>query len=63
MCYIVFIGHSLHWHYIKIALRKYVINNVISGKLNLHLIDICFVNTLKILCKSLLCFAKINMDD
>ena len=26
MCYIVFISHSLHWRYIKIALRKYVIN-------------------------------------
>ena len=25
MCYIVFISHSLHWRYIKIALRKYVI--------------------------------------
>ena len=25
MCYIVFIGHSLHWRCIKIALRKYVI--------------------------------------
>ena len=24
MCYIVFISHSLHWRYIKIALRKYV---------------------------------------
>ena len=25
MCYIVFISHSLHLRYIKIALRKYVI--------------------------------------
>ena len=25
MCYIVFISQSLHWRYIKIALRKYVI--------------------------------------
>ena len=25
MCYIIFISHSLHWRYIKIALRKYVI--------------------------------------
>ena len=25
MCYIVFVRHSLHWRYIKIALRKYVI--------------------------------------
>ena len=27
LCYIVFIRHSLHWRYIKIALRKYVINS------------------------------------
>ena len=26
MCSIVFISHSLLWRYIKIALRKYVIN-------------------------------------
>ena len=26
MCYIVFISHSLHWHYIKTALQEYVIN-------------------------------------
>ena len=26
MCYIVFISHSLHWRYIKIALQEYVIN-------------------------------------
>ena len=25
MCYIVFISHSLHWHYIKTALQEYVI--------------------------------------
>ena len=25
MCYIVFISHSLHWRYIKIALQEYVI--------------------------------------
>ena len=25
MCYIAFISHSLHWRYIKIALRNYVI--------------------------------------
>ena len=25
MCYIVFISHSLHWLYIKIALQEYVI--------------------------------------
>ena len=25
MCCIVFISHSLHWHYIKIALQEYVI--------------------------------------
>ena len=24
MCYIVFISHSLHWRYIKIALQEYV---------------------------------------
>ena len=24
MCYIVFIIHSLHWRYIKIALQEYV---------------------------------------
>ena len=29
MCYIVFISHSLHWHYIKTALQEYVI---ITGK-------------------------------
>ena len=28
MCYIVFISHSLHWCYIKIALQEYVINRV-----------------------------------
>ena len=27
MCFIVFISHSLHWCYIKIALREYVINS------------------------------------
>ena len=31
MCYIVFISHRLHWRYIKIALRKYVINPVIGS--------------------------------
>ena len=30
MCYIVFISHSLHWHYIKTALQEYVINGVID---------------------------------
>ena len=30
MCYIVFISHSLHWHYIKTALQEYVINGVIT---------------------------------
>ena len=25
ICYIVFISHSLHWHYIKTALHEYVI--------------------------------------
>ena len=30
MCYIVYISHSLHWRYIKIALRKYVINKFIE---------------------------------
>ena len=25
MCYIAFIGHSLHWHYINTALQEYVI--------------------------------------
>ena len=28
MCYIVFISHSLHWHYIKTALQEYVIKSV-----------------------------------
>ena len=30
MFYIVFISHRLHWRYIKIALRKYVIITVYS---------------------------------
>ena len=30
MCYIVFISHSLHWRYIKIALQEYV-KNVYTG--------------------------------
>ena len=30
MCYIVFISHSLHWRYIKIALQEYVIKEVSS---------------------------------
>ena len=30
MCYIVFISHSLYWHYIKIALQEYVIIDVIA---------------------------------
>ena len=34
MCYIVFISHSLHWHYIKTALHKYVINSVIVHIIN-----------------------------
>ena len=28
MRYIVFISHSLHWRYIKIALQGYVINKI-----------------------------------
>ena len=31
MCYIVFVSHSLHWRYIKIALRKYVIKIYLEG--------------------------------
>ena len=27
MCYIVFVSHSLHCHYIKTALQEYVIKN------------------------------------
>ena len=34
MCYIVFISHSLHWHYIKTALQENVI------KENIHIINI-----------------------
>ena len=30
MCYIGFISHTLHWHYIKTALQEYVIMFVIS---------------------------------
>ena len=30
MCYIAFIGHSLHWRYIKAALQEYVINKFIT---------------------------------
>ena len=30
LCYIVFINHSLHWRYIKITLRKYIINGNIT---------------------------------
>ena len=28
MCYIVFLSHSLHWRFVKIALREYVIKCV-----------------------------------
>ena len=31
MCYIVFISHSLHWRYIKIALQEYVIKHFIRA--------------------------------
>ena len=31
MCYIVFISHSLHWRYIKIALQEYVIKRLIAA--------------------------------
>ena len=34
-------------------------NYVIIGQLALNLVDICLDNKLQILCKSLLCFAKI----
>ena len=30
MCYIVYISHSLHWHYIKTALQEYVVNENIE---------------------------------
>ena len=33
MCYIVFISHSLHWCYIKIALQEYVMTLLIPCKL------------------------------
>ena len=36
MCYIVFISHSLHWRYIKIALRKYVIMLIIVASATIH---------------------------
>ena len=32
MCYIVFISHSLHWRYVKIALQEYVIKASIHNK-------------------------------
>ena len=38
-------------HYVKI------------DQLALNLVDICFDNTLQILCKSLLCFAKLGKID
>ena len=34
-------------------------NNVTNGQLALNLVDICFDNTLQILRKLLLCYAKI----
>ena len=34
-------------------------NYVINDQLALNLLDICLDNTLQVLCKSLLCFAKL----
>ena len=44
MCYIVFISHSLHWHYIKTALQEYVINPVISTSESgfINFLNVCF---------------------
>ena len=36
---------------------------VIIDQLALNLVDICYDNTLEILCKSLLCFAKLGKID
>ena len=33
MCYIVFISHSWHWRYIKIALQEYVKIGVIDNQI------------------------------
>ena len=57
MCYIVFISHSLHWRYIKIALGDYVIIQIIStvkiDSLNESQQD--FVKTISIIVSFLLC--------
>ena len=42
---------------------SFPINHVILDQLALKLVDICLDNTLQMLCKSLLCFAKINRED
>ena len=34
MCYIVFISHSLHWCYIKIAMQEYVMNPIRNSDKN-----------------------------
>ena len=41
----------------------YPINQVINDQLVFSLVDICLDNMLLILCKSLLCFAKIGKID
>ena len=33
MCYMVFVSHSLHWQYIKIALQEYVIKVVTTNRI------------------------------
>ena len=45
---------------LDISLTK---NYIIIDQLALDLVDICIDNTLQILCKSLLCFAKIGKID
>ena len=47
MCYIVFISHSLHWHYIKTALQEYVINIFIWNKLDREVQEIKNINNFK----------------
>ena len=42
---------------------SFPMNYVIINQLSLNLVDICLHDTLRIICKSLLCFAKIGTID
>ena len=40
MCYILFISHSLHWRYIKIALQEYVIMPLLFQFVTINVIEL-----------------------